>query len=117
MMVTDATLPGNPIVFANNAFVELSGYSMEELIGQDPHFLNGPGTDPAAIRRRNGCGASHRLPGGSGKALNRHGPAPKGLAVTPILEPPEGRSACRSRGPGLRPALPRRRSGPRAHVV
>ena len=27
MLVTDATLPGNPIVFANNAFVELSGYS------------------------------------------------------------------------------------------
>jgi PAS domain S-box-containing protein len=51
MMVTDATLPGNPIVFANNAFVELSGYDMDELIGQDPHFLNGPGTDPEAIRR------------------------------------------------------------------
>lgn len=51
MMVTDATLPGNPIVFANNAFVELSGYTMEELVGQDPHFLNGPGTDPAAIRQ------------------------------------------------------------------
>lgn len=51
MMVTDATLPGNPIVFANNAFVELSGYAMEELIGQDPHFLNGPGTDPQAIRQ------------------------------------------------------------------
>lgn len=51
MMVTDATLPGNPIVFANNAFVELSGYAMEELIGQDPHFLNGPGTDPEAIRQ------------------------------------------------------------------
>jgi PAS domain S-box-containing protein len=51
MMVTDATLPGNPIVFANNAFVELSGYSMDELVGQDPHFLNGPGTDPEAIRQ------------------------------------------------------------------
>lgn len=51
MMVTDATLPGNPIVFANNAFVELSGYPMKELIGQDPHFLNGPGTDPEAIQQ------------------------------------------------------------------
>jgi PAS domain S-box-containing protein len=51
MLVTDATLPGNPIVFANNAFVELSGYGMEELFGQDPHFLNGKGTDPAAIRQ------------------------------------------------------------------
>lgn len=51
MLVTDATLPGNPIVFANQAFVDLSGYSMDELLGQDPHFMNGAGTDPEAIRR------------------------------------------------------------------
>jgi PAS domain S-box-containing protein len=51
MLVTDATLPGNPIVFANQAFVDLSGYGMDELLGQDPHFMNGEGTDPEAIRR------------------------------------------------------------------
>ncbi|KFG70905.1 histidine kinase dimerization/phosphoacceptor domain -containing protein [Microvirga sp. BSC39] len=51
MLVTDATLPGNPIVFVNQAFVDLSGYSMDELLGQDPHFMNGQGTDPEAIRR------------------------------------------------------------------
>ena len=51
MIVTDATLPGNPIVFANRAFIELSGYSEDELLGQDPHFMNGDGTEPAAIRR------------------------------------------------------------------
>lgn len=51
MLVTDATLPGNPIVFANQAFVDLSGYTMDELLGQDPHFMNGEGTDPEAIRR------------------------------------------------------------------
>jgi PAS domain S-box-containing protein len=49
MMVTDALLPGNPILFANKAFVNLSGYSVEELTGQDPHFMNGPDTDPASI--------------------------------------------------------------------
>jgi len=51
MLVTDATLPGNPIVFANQAFADLSGYSMDELLGQDPHFMNGEGTDAEAIRR------------------------------------------------------------------
>lgn len=51
MIVTDPTLPGNPIVFANPAFEELSGYSLDELTGQDPHFLNGPDTSPADIRR------------------------------------------------------------------
>jgi PAS domain S-box-containing protein len=51
MLVTDATLPGNPIVFANQSFVDLSGYTMDALLGQDPHFMNGEGTDPEAIRR------------------------------------------------------------------
>jgi len=51
MIVTDATLPGNPIIFANQAFLSLSGYSLEELTGQDPHFMNGPATDPEAVRR------------------------------------------------------------------
>jgi PAS domain S-box-containing protein len=51
MLVTDATLPGNPIVVANQSFVDLSGYSMDELLGQDPHFMNGEGTAPEAIRR------------------------------------------------------------------
>lgn len=51
MIVTDATLPGNPIIFANEAFIELSGYTIEELTGQDPHFMNGGGTDPEAIKQ------------------------------------------------------------------
>jgi PAS domain S-box-containing protein len=51
MIVTDATLPGNPITFANQSFVGLCGYGMDELLGQDPHFMNGPGTDPEAVKR------------------------------------------------------------------
>lgn len=51
MIVTDAVLPGNPIIFANAAFIELSGYPIEELLGQDPHFMNGKDTDPEAVRR------------------------------------------------------------------
>ncbi len=51
MIVTDATLPGNPIIFANWAFTNLSGYTEEELLGQDPHFMNGAETDPASIRQ------------------------------------------------------------------
>jgi PAS domain S-box-containing protein len=51
MLVADATLPGHPITFANPAFLELSGYSLEELLGQNPHFMNGAGTDPEAIQQ------------------------------------------------------------------
>jgi PAS domain S-box-containing protein len=51
MLVTDAALPGNPITFANQAFIDLSGYTIDELLGQDAHFMNGEGTDPEAIQR------------------------------------------------------------------
>jgi len=51
MLVTDAALPGNPILFANDAFVVLSGYTIDELVGQDPHFMNGEQTDPQAIQK------------------------------------------------------------------
>src|SRR5215217_7220532 len=51
MLVTDATLPGNPIIFANRAFIKLSGHTEDELLGQDPHFMNGEQTDPASIRQ------------------------------------------------------------------
>jgi PAS domain S-box-containing protein len=46
MAVTDPTLPGNPIVFANQSILKLSGYSMNEVLGQQPHFMNGRDTDP-----------------------------------------------------------------------
>lgn len=51
MIVTDAALPGNPIIFANQAFIALSGYIADELHGQDPHFMNGADTDPADIQK------------------------------------------------------------------
>lgn len=45
MALTDPSLPGNPIVFANSAFLNVSGYSMDEVLGQQPHFMTGAGTD------------------------------------------------------------------------
>lgn len=39
MLLTDPNLPGNPIIFANDAFLKLSGYQMDEVLGQKPHFM------------------------------------------------------------------------------
>ncbi|MBD8677080.1 histidine kinase famiy protein [Sphingomonas sp. CFBP 13720] len=54
MIVTDPHSHDNPIVFANPAFIGMTGYSMEELIGQNCRLLQGPETDRetvAEIRR------------------------------------------------------------------
>ncbi len=51
MLVTDPALPGNPVVFANGAFLAMAGYAMEEVIGRGLHFMNRPRSDPARVRR------------------------------------------------------------------
>jgi len=40
-----------PIIFANDAFLRRSGYTRAEVIGRSMHMLQGPGTDPATVRR------------------------------------------------------------------
>jgi PAS domain S-box-containing protein len=50
MIVTDPKRPDNPIIFANNAFIDMTGYSREEIVGSNCRFLQGPETDPNAVR-------------------------------------------------------------------
>ena len=51
MLITDPNKPDNPIVFCNEAFIRLTGYSRQEIIGFNCRFLQGPETDPADIDR------------------------------------------------------------------
>ena len=47
-ILTDHRLEDNPIVEANDAFVDLTGYSREEIIGRNCRFLAGRGTEAEA---------------------------------------------------------------------
>jgi PAS domain S-box-containing protein len=49
IIITDARQTDHPIIYANPAFAQMTGYTSEELIGRNPYFLQGPETDPRAI--------------------------------------------------------------------
>jgi PAS domain S-box-containing protein len=45
-VMSNPRLPDNPIVECNQAFVELTGYCRDEIIGHNCRFLAGEGTEP-----------------------------------------------------------------------
>jgi PAS domain S-box-containing protein len=49
MVFTDAKVPDNPIIFANDSFLSLTGYDREEVLGQSFKFLMTRGTDPVEL--------------------------------------------------------------------
>ncbi len=49
MLVTDPRQPDNPIVFVNRAFLSMTGYGREEILGTNCRFLQGPGTDRSTV--------------------------------------------------------------------
>lgn len=49
IVVSDALQPDFPIVLANNAFLHLTGYTAEEVLGRNCRFLQGEATSRTAI--------------------------------------------------------------------
>jgi PAS domain S-box-containing protein len=49
MVVTDPRQPDNPVVLANQAFLDLTGYGADEVIGRNCRFLQGEGASAASI--------------------------------------------------------------------
>jgi PAS domain S-box-containing protein len=50
IMITKAE-PGYPIIYVNDAFTKITGYSPKEAIGETPAMLQGPNTDSAVLDR------------------------------------------------------------------
>jgi PAS domain S-box-containing protein len=44
-VISDPRQPDNPIIACNEAFLDLTGYSRQEVIGRNCRFLRGPDTE------------------------------------------------------------------------
>ena len=53
--VADMTLPGAPLVYVNDHFTELCGFSKEEILGSNCRFLQGPETEPEMVASMQVC--------------------------------------------------------------
>ncbi|MFC6792267.1 PAS domain-containing protein [Methylobacterium komagatae] len=53
VLVTDAELgrPGPTILYANDAFAQMSGYEVRDVLGRTPRILQGAGTSREGVRQ------------------------------------------------------------------
>jgi PAS domain S-box-containing protein len=45
-VISNPRLPDNPIISCNTAFMDLTGYGEDEIVGRNCRFLSGPATEP-----------------------------------------------------------------------
>jgi PAS domain S-box-containing protein len=51
IVVSDPSLPDNPIIYTNQAFCDLTEYSLDEIIGKNCRFLQGENTDKKTVEK------------------------------------------------------------------
>ena len=62
VVFTDPSLPDNPMIFVSDEFFSQTGYTLEEALGRNCRFLQGPDTSPDAIAAiRHGLDAETRF--------------------------------------------------------
>jgi len=51
VVIADARRPDMPVTYVNSAFLEMTGYQRNEVLGSNCRFLQGPETDPQALQQ------------------------------------------------------------------
>ena len=58
--ISDNRLPENPIIYANRGFEKLTGYRIEDVLGKNCRFLQGPDTDADQVQEIREAIRAHR---------------------------------------------------------
>jgi PAS domain S-box-containing protein len=48
-VISDPSVPDNPIVYASQGFLTLTGYMLDQVLGRNCRFLQGPHTNPKSV--------------------------------------------------------------------
>lgn len=51
ILITDCNQEDDPIVYANQGFLDMTGYPIDEVLGRNCRFLQGPKTNPESIKK------------------------------------------------------------------
>ena len=87
VLLSDPNLPDNPIIFANQSFTAITGYSTEEVCGRNCRFLQGVATDPIIAQEIREAIEARRPFRGLVQNYRKDGsPFLNGLAITPIFD-------------------------------
>lgn len=87
IVITDALQAGNPVVYANQGFERLTGYTSEEIIGRNCGCLQGPDTSPIALDEIRAAVRSERQCTVELKNYRKDGsPFWNRLSITPIRD-------------------------------
>ena len=55
IVISDPNQADNPVIYVNDGFERLTGYSRQEVLGRNCRFLQGEGTDPTALQQIRDC--------------------------------------------------------------
>ncbi len=55
IVISDPNQPDDPLIYVNDGFERLTGYSRREVLGRNCRFLQGPGSDPAVLEQIREC--------------------------------------------------------------
>jgi PAS domain S-box-containing protein len=87
MVITDPRRQDNPIVLANESFLEMVGYPADKVVGRNCRFMQGPDTDPQTIAQLRSAVAAGRET--TVEILNYHRdgrPFWNQLLISPVFE-------------------------------
>ena len=87
LVIIDATTAETPIVYVNPAFEELSGYTLEELVGRSPCLFDGPESSAETIRALDAAIAGQKPFNGEIYTYRKNGqPYWASIRVSPVFD-------------------------------